>query len=99
MTSHILTSLNYKVHTLESGEEAVLYIQKNRVDLVILDMLMEPGINGYETYRQMRQFQPNQKAIIISGYSNNLDVEKTLSLGASFFLQKPYDLLDFLCPL
>ncbi len=94
MTSHILTSLNYKVHTLESGEEAVLYIQKNRVDLVILDMLMEPGINGYETYRQMRQFQPNQKAIIISGYSNNLDVEKTLSLGASFFLQKPYDLRD-----
>ncbi len=94
MTSHVLTSLNYKVHALGSGEEAVLYIQENPVDLVILDMLMEPGINGYETYRQMRQFQPLQKAIVISGYSDNLDVEKTLSLGASFFLSKPYDLPD-----
>jgi len=94
MTSHVLTSLNYKVHALGSGEEAVLYIQENHVDLVILDMLMEPGINGYETYRQMLQLQPHMKAIVVSGYSDNLDVEKTLYLGASFFLQKPYDLPD-----
>jgi len=94
MTSHVLTSLNYKVHALGSGEEAVLYIQNNPVDLVILDMLMEPGINGYETYKQMQQIRPEQKAIVISGYSNNIDVEKTMNLGASFFLQKPYDLPD-----
>jgi len=94
MASHVLSSLDYKVHTLGSGEEAVAYIQENPVDLVILDMLMEPGINGYETYRQMLRIKPQQKAIVISGYSNNIDIEKTLSLGAANFLQKPYDLAD-----
>lgn len=94
MTSHVLQSLNYKIHALDSGEEAVSYIQKNPVDLVILDMLMEPGINGYETYKKMQQIRPQLKAIVISGYSDNIDVEKTLKLGASFFLQKPYDLPD-----
>lgn len=94
MASHVLSSLEYKVHTLGSGEEAVVYIQDNPVDLVILDMLMEPGINGYETYRQMLQIRPQQKAIVISGYSNNVDVEKTLNLGATCFLQKPYDMAD-----
>jgi PAS domain S-box-containing protein len=94
MTSHVLKSLNYKIHALGSGEEAVSYIKQNPVDLVILDMLMEPGINGYETYKQMQQIRPQQKAIVISAYSDNIDVEKTLKLGASFFLQKPYDLPD-----
>lgn len=94
MAGHVLSSLGYKVNTLGSGEEAVAYIQENPTDLVILDMLMKPGINGYETYRQMLQIQPQQKAIIISGYSNNVDIEQTLSLGAACFLQKPYDLTD-----
>ena len=94
MATHVLNSLNYSACALGSGEEAVAYIRENPMDLVILDMLMEPGMNGYETYRQMLKIYPQQKAIIISGYSNNIDVERTLKLGAAFFLQKPYDLSE-----
>ena len=94
MAKHVLLSLGYQVHMLESGEEAVSFVQDKPVDLVILDMLMEPGISGYETYRQILQIRPQQKAIVISSYSNNVDVEKTLDLGAAAFLRKPYDLTD-----
>ncbi len=90
--TNILTSLGYTVHTLGSGEEAVSYLKNHTVDLVLLDMLMEPGMNGLETYEKILQDHPHQKTIIISAYSNNENVKRTLQLGANSFLRKPYDI-------
>lgn len=49
----ILNVLDYKVRTVSSGEEAVEYIRNNPVYLVILDMIMDPGIDGLETYKRI----------------------------------------------
>ncbi len=87
---HLLGSLGYKVIMASSGEEAIRYLEKNTVDLLIIDMLMPPGMNGYETYKKVLEIHPNQKAVIASGFSKNQDVLATLKLGARAFIKKPY---------
>jgi DNA-binding NarL/FixJ family response regulator len=62
------------------------------VDLVILDMLMDPGISGCETYKQIIKYAPGQKAIITSGYSDIADINRAMELGISQFIKKPYSL-------
>ncbi len=86
----ILGSLNYQVQAVASGEEAIAIIKNHSVDLLILDMIMRPGISGRETYRQVTTIHPNQKAVIVSGFSEDDDVKNTFQLGATLFLQKPY---------
>ncbi len=88
----ILTSLDYSVFSVRSGEKAVEFLQEHEVDLLILDMIMDPGMNGLETYKQILAIHPGQKAIIASGFSKSEDVKETLRLGAGFFLKKPYTL-------
>lgn len=86
----LLTSLKYNVVTVSSGEKAEEYLQKNRADLVVLDMLMPPGNNGRVTYENILKIHPQQKAIIASGFANDEDVHATLAMGASEFIAKPY---------
>jgi len=86
----ILEQLGYKAHCAGSGEEAVAYLKKNRVDLLILDMIMAPGIDGLETYRRILERYPNQRAIISSGYAETDRVREAQRLGAGGYLRKPY---------
>ncbi len=88
----ILEILGYTTDTVDSGETAIDYVKSHSVDLVILDMIMEPGINGRETYEKILQINPGQRAIIASGFAENDDVKQTLRLGASQFVKKPYAL-------
>jgi signal transduction histidine kinase/CheY-like chemotaxis protein len=90
VATSILGRLGYKVHAVSSGKEAVEYLKENSADLVILDMIMDPGIDGLETYKQIVSFKPKQKAIIVSGFSETDRVTKALELGAGAFLRKPY---------
>jgi CheY-like chemotaxis protein len=53
-------------------------------------MMMAPGIDGLDTYRQISQFKPGQKAIIVSGYSDAQKREELQSLGVVSFIRKPY---------
>ncbi len=92
IATNALNRLGYQVHTLDSGEEAVEFLKKNAVDLVILDMIMEPGIDGLETYRRILKFNPRQKAMIASGFSRTEKVSQALSMGVSLYLKKPYTL-------
>jgi two-component system, cell cycle sensor histidine kinase and response regulator CckA len=57
-------------------------------------MLMDPGINGCETYRQIIKYVPGQKAIITSGYSSNEDINRAMDMGVSQFIKKPYSLQE-----
>jgi CheY-like chemotaxis protein len=86
----MLGRLNYQVRTLSSGEEAVSYLQEHSADLVLLDMTMDPGINGLETYRRILQFKPHQRAVIASGFSDTDLVHDVLQMGAQCYLKKPY---------
>lgn len=86
----LLSRLGYSVKTLASGEEAVAYLKKHEADVLVLDMLMEPGIDGLETYQRILKINPKQKAIIVSGYTETDRVKQALELGASAFIRKPY---------
>lgn len=92
IASTLLRSLNYSVNTCVSGEEAVEYLKNHTADLVILDMIMDPGIDGLDTYRNILDIHPHQKAIITSGYSETERVRDALKLGVGQYIKKPYTL-------
>jgi len=75
-----------------SGEQAVEYLKSRPVDLVVLDMIMDPGLDGRQTYEQIVKLRPGQKAIIASGYAETEDVRVAQSLGAGEYVKKPYTL-------
>jgi len=75
---HILTKLGYSAASVTSGEEAEHYLQKHSADLVLLDMIMAPGIDGLETYKRIQKYHPGQKAIIASGFSETSRVKPRL---------------------
>jgi signal transduction histidine kinase/ActR/RegA family two-component response regulator len=89
ISCRMLEKLGYKTAAVSSGEEAVEYLKANRVDLVLLDMIMDPGINGLQTYQRIIKIHPNQKAILISGFSETYEVLQAQKLGAGQYLKKP----------
>ena len=68
------------------------YLQKNFADILVLDMIMAPGMNGRETYTKILEIHPRQKAVIASGFAEDDDVRKTVAQGAGAFISKPYTL-------
>lgn len=88
VAANILERLGYEVHALPSGEQAVTFVKNEPQDLLVLDMVMS-GIDGTETYRQILEEQPEQKAIILSGYAMTQRVSEALRLGAGTFVTKP----------
>ena len=90
IASGMLKKLGYTVTVVSSGEEAVGHLKEHTVDLIVLDMIMDPGIDGLETYKRILEFHPNQKAVIASGFSETDCVKKTQKLGAGAYVKKPY---------
>ncbi len=90
IASGILRHLGYEPIGLASGEEAVSYLKEKDVALVVLDMIMPPGMDGIETYKQIVSFKPEQKAIIASGFSHEDSVEEAKNLQIADFILKPY---------
>jgi two-component system cell cycle sensor histidine kinase/response regulator CckA len=88
----ILERLGYLVVTVAGGEEAVAYLKDHPADLVVLDMIMDPGIDGLETFRRIIHIRPGQKAIIVSGFSESARVKALQRLGAGQYVRKPYTL-------
>ncbi len=98
VTSRMVTQLGYTVLSTPSGEEALKIIkacEESRrpfPDLVILDMVMGSGISGVQTYQRIKAINPQQKAIILSGYEESPKVVMAQTLGAGVYLRKPVDL-------
>jgi len=88
----MLETLGYKTKAVSSGEEAVEYLKEHTVDLILLDMIMDPGINGRETYARIIKIHPNQKAVIASGFAETDDVKEAQKLGAGQYIKKPLTL-------
>ncbi len=92
VATQMLSELGYTVFSCSSGEEAIEFVQGQQVDLLVLDMIMDPGINGYQTYSRILQIHPKQKSVIVSGFSESEDVLKAQRLGAGKLIKKPYTL-------
>lgn len=92
IADRMLKLLGYRPVCIGSGENAVAYLKEHCIDLILLDMMMDPGINGRQTFEQILRFHPGQKAVIASGFSESEDVKATLQMGARRYLKKPYSL-------
>jgi CheY-like chemotaxis protein len=86
----MLTRLGYRVSAVAGGEEALSFLAKEPADLIVLDMIMDPGMDGLETYRRICEIHPGQKAIIVSGFSETERVREAQRLGAGLYVKKPY---------
>jgi two-component system response regulator (stage 0 sporulation protein F) len=82
-----------EVTTAASGEEALDLVEKQRPDLVLLDIKME-GIDGVETLRRIKQLDEGIKVIMVTGRKPGDDdtYDTCLSLGAQDYIHKPLQL-------
>ena len=68
----VLTSLvrkeGYMTHSARTGEEALVLLEREEIDLVLLDLML-PGMSGHEVLRQIRQRDPEQVVVVITAYS------------------------------
>lgn len=92
LASTMLSRMGYQVEAVASGEAAVSRVHDQAVDLVVLDMIMAPGMDGLDTFRAITAIRPGQKAIIASGFSETERVREAQRLGAGAYLKKPYTL-------
>jgi len=92
IASEILRKLDYFVAAVSSGEEAYDYLRWKSTDLLVLDMIMDPGLDGLDTYKNILELNPKQKAIIASGSSETGRVKEAQRLGAGKYIKKPYTL-------
>ncbi|MDJ0781577.1 MAG: ATP-binding protein [Desulfosarcinaceae bacterium] len=92
IATKVLQRLNYTVTAVESGEAAVDYLRSNTADLVVLDMIMAPGMDGLDTYRKIIEIHPRQKVVLASGFSESERVRAAQELGASAYIRKPYSI-------
>ena len=90
----MLTRIGYRPEVAAGGEEALAYLKGHRADLLLLDMVMPPGINGRETYERAVAMVPGLKAVLASGYAETAEVSAAQRLGAGKYLRKPYGLVD-----
>ncbi|MCE5283978.1 MAG: PAS domain S-box protein [Deltaproteobacteria bacterium] len=88
----LLEDIGYKVETVASGEEAIEHLRNGKADLIILDMLLGTDMDGLETYQRIRAMNPEQRVILVSGFSETSQVKKARQMGAGIFIQKPYAL-------
>lgn len=90
IASAMLLRLGYRPVAVAGGEEAVDYARDHPVDVVLLDMILEPGIDGLETYRRILDLRPGTPAVLASGYAKTERVQQCQALGAGEYLQKPF---------
>ena len=75
------------VADLGSGEEAYQFLQKNTVDLIIMDVSM-PGKGGIETTNQIKKRYPKIKILMLSMHDNAMIIEKAMKAGADGYILK-----------
>ena len=88
----MLECFGYSAMAVPSGEAAIDYLNQGPVDLVVLDMIMDKGMDGRETYEAIIKVRPGQKAIIVSGFAESDDVKQIQKSGAGAFIKKPLTL-------
>ena len=82
-----------KVHTALSGDEALSRIKENRIDVVILYVLM-PGRDGIQTLKEIKEINPLLQGLMLTGHGTIQTGIEGMKLGAYDFLIKPTDTLD-----
>jgi len=85
---------SYDIHTFLDGKDALIFMDKNPVDLVLLDYDM-PNLTGYEVLMKIRQntaFESTLPIIFLTAITNERMEEEMLTRGADAYIRKPLDI-------
>ena len=90
---------NYDVYTAANGSEALQCIQKDKIDIVTLDLKM-PGLSGIEVLKQIKKSNADIEVIVVSAYGDPQNHQEAVYHGAGDFVAKPFnapDLINSIC--
>lgn len=85
-----LTEDGFDVECVESGEEALERLKKEKFGVIVLDLRL-PGIDGLQVFEHAKDFQPQTKGIIITAYPSKETRDKARKLGLLDYLAKPFE--------
>ena len=91
----VLTSNNYTVTVAKNGEEALDVMDKEHIDLVVLDIMM-PKMDGYEFTKTLRECDNNLPILMVSAKQMPADKNKGFAVGTDDYMTKPVDQEEFL---
>ena len=96
LTTEILGTLGHTVEVAKHGQEAIEKYESAMAagkpfDIVILDLTVRGGMGGLETIQKLLEIDPAVKAIVSSGYSDDVNMATYEKQGFKAFLNKPYD--------
>lgn len=96
VASKILVKEGFYILEAQNGQEALDILKKNRVDLILMDLMM-PVMDGFEATKRIKNDDELRAIplIIISALCDQEAVIKGLEIGADEYLAKPFDLMDF----
>lgn len=89
--SKLLTSRGYLVKAVNSGNEAIQELEKNKYDVIILDLKM-PGMDGITTLKEINKINPLSQTLILTGHGSIDTALEAVKLGAYGYLTKPCDI-------
>lgn len=84
---------SYTVLEAGTGEEALAILEKEDIDVVLTDIMM-PHLNGIELLQKIKESQPNQSVIVMTGYAEKDVILRALKADADDFINKPINLLQ-----
>mgnify|MGYP003295747635 CR=1 FL=1 len=91
----VLQSENYEVITAENGEEALAVLDREHIDLVVLDIMM-PKMDGYAFTRTLREVQNDLPTLMVSARQLPADKQKGFLAGTDDYMTKPVDETEML---
>lgn len=80
----------YQVLTASTGEEGIECVEKERPDVVLMDINL-PGIDGNQALREIKKINPIQSVIMLTAYATVDNAIEALKLGATDFIKKPFE--------
>ena len=87
--SAIIEHQGYEVTEAEDGYQAIEAVTNNAFDLVFLDIKM-PGINGVQSFREIKKISPGSAVVMMTGFSVEDLVSEALEEGARTVIYKPF---------
>ena len=88
----LLGNLGYRAAAAESGSQAVCEFPAGNYDMVVLDMKMEEGFDGLDTYRALRAIDRDVACLIVTGDADSERVKEAIHLGAYECVAKPFSI-------
>ncbi len=88
-----ISSTGHEILTAENGEKAIELAKQKPLDVAFVDMRM-PGLDGLETFREIKKLRPEITTVMITGFADYEKIEAAIKEGAVDCMQKPFNISE-----